>query len=100
MSVDGTHGADGTKQVRGVNQDRREGKRLQLDRREFPGSTSQRVPPHKTPDGQTVEGTTSDQEHRSFNGRGGLHYAHRDAEAHRRALGSQPHPGPNKLGKR
>jgi hypothetical protein len=85
MSID----QDGTKQIKGVSQERREGKPLQLGRRVVAGSTSKVVPPHKTPDGQHVEGTTSDQSNTSARDQ---HYAHPDQAAHRRSLGATPHP--------
>jgi hypothetical protein len=71
---------DSTKSIKGVSQDRREGKQLQLGRREFPGGKSQVVRPHKTPDGQTVEGTPAGMEHTSARTR---HYLHPEAVAHR-----------------
>ncbi len=59
MSNDGTHGAR-RKPARsgGVNQTDARGKQLLTSRREeVAGSTCQVVPPHKTADGSTVEGT-------------------------------------------
>ena len=47
------------------------------------------VRPFTYGDGQTGEGTPTGRENTSAKSQ---HYAHQEQEAHRRALGSQPHP--------
>jgi hypothetical protein len=81
------------KSIKGVSQDRRKGKPLQLGRREVAGSMRKVVAPHKTPHGQDVEGTTADQVHRSCNGPSGCHYEHPETAAHRERERAQPYSG-------
>jgi hypothetical protein len=80
---------DSTKSIRGVDTTPKGREPRQLGRAEVAGSHSETIGESKYPDGQTRHGVNLANVHTSARDQ---HYGHKGQEAHRRSLGSQPHP--------
>jgi hypothetical protein len=85
---DGTDGADSVKQIRGVDTNPKGREPRHPGRAEVAGGHTQVIQESKYPDGQVRHGTNLANVHTDAKDQ---HYGHKDQEAHRRALGSQPH---------